>query len=70
MTDGSRAPDTAHPDPPAVGGAGAAARRRLLVDLTPLRASRPYRWLWVGAALSGIGTQLTTVVVALQVYDV
>ena len=69
VTDGSRAPDTARPDPPAVGGAGT-ARRRLLVDLTPLRASRPYRWLWVGAALSGIGTQLTTVVVALQVYDV
>jgi ENTS family enterobactin (siderophore) exporter len=47
----------------------APARRRLFVDLTPLRASRPYRRLWLGAALSGIGTQLTTVAVGIQVYD-
>jgi ENTS family enterobactin (siderophore) exporter len=43
--------------------------RRLFVDLTPLRVSSPYRRLWVGASLSGIGTQLTTVAVAIQVYD-
>lgn len=43
--------------------------RRLFVDLTPVRTSRPYRWLWAGASLSGIGTQLTTVAVGLQVYD-
>lgn len=68
VTDGSRA-DTAHPESPPRDGTATATRRRLLLDLTPLRASRPYRWLWVGAALSGIGTQLTTVVVILQVYD-
>jgi MFS family permease len=45
------------------------SRRRLFVDLTPLRVSRPYRRMWLGGALSGIGTQLTTVAVSLQVYD-
>jgi MFS family permease len=50
--------------------AGTATRaRRLFVDLTPLKVSRPYRRLWVGASLSGIGTQLTTVAVGIQVYD-
>jgi ENTS family enterobactin (siderophore) exporter len=39
------------------------------VDLTPLRVSRPYRRLWYGAIASGVGTQLTTVAVGLQVYD-
>lgn len=53
------------PDP---AGRGTRARR-LFVDLTPLRVSRPYRRLWFGASLSGIGTQLTTVAVAIQVYD-
>lgn len=41
---------------------------RLLLDLSPLEV-RPYRWMWAGSALSGIGTQLTTVAVGLQVYD-
>lgn len=53
---------------PAAAGPGAAARR-LLVDLTPLRISRPFRRLWYGATLTGISTQLTTVAVGLQVYD-
>jgi ENTS family enterobactin (siderophore) exporter len=44
-------------------------RRRLVVDLTPLRISLPYRRMWYGAGLSGIGTQLATVTVGLQVYD-
>ncbi|WP_026875171.1 MFS transporter [Jiangella gansuensis] len=43
--------------------------RRLLLDLTPLRVSVPYRRLWIGISLSGIGTHLTTVAVGLQVYD-
>ena len=42
---------------------------RLLVDLTPLRISPPYRRMWAGSALSGIGTALTTVAVGLQIYD-
>ena len=42
---------------------------RLLLDLTPLRASRPYGRMWVGTFLSGIGASLTAVAVGLQVYD-
>ncbi|MGH3327813.1 MAG: MFS transporter [Streptomycetales bacterium] len=41
----------------------------LLADLTPLRVSLPYRRMWLGVSLSGVGTQLTTVAVGLQVYD-
>nr|WP_203432770.1 MFS transporter [Jiangella asiatica] len=40
-----------------------------MLDLTPLRVSVPYRRLWIGISLSGIGTHLTTVAVGLQVYD-
>lgn len=43
--------------------------RRLLVDITPLRASRPYRHLWLGGALSSVGSNLISVAVALQVFD-
>ncbi|PZF79139.1 MFS transporter [Jiangella anatolica] len=43
--------------------------RRLLLDLTPLKVSVPYRRLWIGISLSGVGTHLTTVAVGLQVYD-
>ncbi|MDG4764591.1 MFS transporter [Solwaraspora sp. WMMD406] len=43
---------------------------RLLMDLGPLRASPPYRRMWAGTALSGIGTSLTTVAVGLQVYAI
>ncbi|GAB6903569.1 MFS transporter [Kineosporia succinea] len=41
----------------------------LLADITPLRLSRPYRRMWLGTLLSSIGSQLTTVAVGLQVYD-
>jgi ENTS family enterobactin (siderophore) exporter len=63
-------PGRAHPaerEPDAVTRGGAV--RRLFVDVTPLRVSRPYRRLWFGASLSGIGTQLTTVTVGIHVYD-
>ena len=42
---------------------------RLLADLSPLRDSQPFRRMWIGTSLSGIGTQLTNVAVALQVYE-
>jgi MFS family permease len=42
----------------------------LLLDLTPLRVSPSFRRLWWGLGVSNIGTQLTTVAVGLQVYDV
>lgn len=49
--------------PPTARGPG------LFADLTPLGASAPYRRMWLGMSLSGIGTNLTTVAVGLQVYD-
>ena len=44
------------------------ARRRLFIDLTPLRRSRDFRWLIGGELVSVLGTQLTTVAVPYQVY--
>ena len=41
----------------------------LLVDITPLRSSRAYRHLWAGGALSSVGSNLISVAVALQVFD-
>ncbi|MFC7406160.1 MFS transporter [Georgenia alba] len=41
----------------------------LLIDLTPLRVDPHYRRLWTGFTLSGIGTQLATTAIGLQVYE-
>jgi MFS family permease len=51
--------------------AGQRARRprRLLIDLTPLRRSRDLRCLVLGELISVLGTQLTTVAVPYQVYQ-
>ncbi len=43
--------------------------RRLLIDLTPLRRSRDLRRLVSGELVSVLGTQLTTVAVPYQVYQ-
>jgi MFS family permease len=43
-------------------------RRRLLVDLTPLRVSRDYRLLFAGSGVSYLGRQLTVVAVPFQVF--
>ena len=43
--------------------------RGATLDLTPLRRSRPYRRLLFGDAVSVVGTQVTTVAVPIQVYD-
>jgi MFS family permease len=43
--------------------------RRLLADITPLRESAEYRRLWTGQSLGAIGSQITTVAVAVQVYQ-
>lgn len=45
------------------------ARRRRLLDLSPLRVSRPFARLWIGGAIAGIGAQLTVVAVGLHVYE-
>jgi predicted MFS family arabinose efflux permease len=43
--------------------------RRLFIDITPLRASRDFRRLFAGQAVSMIGSQLTVVAIAFQVYS-
>jgi MFS family permease len=43
-------------------------RPRLLADITPLRESRQYRWLFLNEGLSFLGSQITVVAVPLQVY--
>ncbi|MDQ6726448.1 MAG: MFS transporter [Actinomycetota bacterium] len=43
-------------------------RPRLLADLTPLRASRDFRLLFLGAGVSQVGRQLTVVAVPFQVF--
>ena len=44
-------------------------RRRLLIDLSPLRRSRDFRLLVGGELVSVLGNQLTTVAVPYQVYQ-
>ncbi len=44
-------------------------RRRLLIDLTPLRRSRDFRRLVAGELVSVLGNQLTAVAVPYQVYQ-
>ncbi len=43
-------------------------RRDLFIDLTPLRVSRPFRWLFEGQVVTMVGGQLTALGVAYQVY--
>jgi hypothetical protein len=43
--------------------------RGLLVDVTPLRESLPYRRLWGGLSLSNVGQQVAITAIGLQVYD-
>jgi MFS family permease len=45
------------------------AIRSLAIDLTPLRRSRDFRRLWVGNAISLLGSMLTTVAIPYQVYQ-
>lgn len=42
----------------------------VLLDLTPLRASPPFRRLLLGLGISNFGTQLTVVAVGLEVYSI
>ena len=42
---------------------------RVLADLTPLRASPPFRRLWAATGIGTIGQQVMAVAVALQVYQ-
>ena len=42
--------------------------RGLLLDVSPLRLDRDYRWLWSGQVVSGIGNQITRLALPYQVY--
>jgi len=44
--------------------------KRALIDVTPLRESAAFRWLWTGQTLSGVGSAFTTYAVMLQIYGV
>jgi MFS family permease len=49
------------------------ARRRdrlrgLIVDVEPLRRDRDFRLLWIGQVVSGLGRQVTTIVLPYQLY--
>jgi MFS family permease len=44
--------------------------RRFTADLTPLRSSGPFRYVFAGQAVSVIGAQVTQVAVPLQVYAI
>ncbi len=44
--------------------------RRHLADLSPLRESPQFARLWIGNVLNGLGTQLTLVAVALQIFAI
>ena len=41
---------------------------KFLADITPLRESPAFRRLWLGSAVSALGSQLTLVAVSLEVY--
>jgi MFS family permease len=42
--------------------------RRFLLDTSPLRLDRDFRWLWGGQAINGIGSQITRLALPYQVY--
>ena len=42
--------------------------RRLLVDVEPLRRDRDFRLLWIGQVISGLGRQVTAIVLPYQLY--
>jgi MFS family permease len=44
--------------------------RRAAVDTRPLRQSRDFRRLWFGTGISAIGSQVTTVAIPIQVYEI
>lgn len=42
--------------------------RRLIVDVEPLRRDRDFRYLWMGQVVSGLGRQVTSIVLPYQLY--
>jgi MFS family permease len=56
--------DIGRPEPPERG-----LLARIAVDVRPLRASRDFRRLWFGTGISAIGSQITTVAIPFQLYE-
>lgn len=44
--------------------------KRLLVDLSPLRSSRPFAALWSGTSLIGVGAQIAIIAVLAQMWSI
>src|SRR5918999_5973051 len=42
---------------------------RIAVDIRPLRESRDFRRLWFGTGISAVGSQITTVAIPFQLYE-
>jgi MFS family permease len=54
---------------PAVTPSGGGRRlRALVVDVSPLRYDRDFRWLWAGQTVSQVGSHITRVALPFQVY--
>ncbi|MDL5199807.1 MFS transporter [Streptomyces sp. ALI-76-A] len=45
------------------------ALKHVLLDVAPLRSSPPFRRLWIGQTLSGLGSQMTIIAVMFQVWQ-
>jgi MFS family permease len=58
--------DSGRPEPE---GARRGLLARIAVDIRPLRSSRAFRRLWFGTGISAIGSQITTVAIPFQLYD-
>jgi MFS family permease len=56
--------DYGRPEPPERG-----LLAKVTVDIRPLRASRDFRRLWFGTGISAIGSQITTVAIPFQLYE-
>lgn len=42
--------------------------RRIVIDVSPLRETPAYRWLWVGSLLNNAGSQVTQLALPFQIY--
>jgi Transmembrane secretion effector len=56
--------DIGRPEPPERG-----LLSRIAVDIRPLRESRDFRRLWLGVGISAVGSQITSVAIPFQLYE-